>query len=87
MFWRHEQLSLQMMRAALEHHSRQVKATVGVQTVVVPELDALSEDSDVGDAGSRPHCLCEPQSLCRFGSTVGLRGVVSESSCTRASQD
>ena len=21
----------------------------------------MSEDSDVGDAGSRPHCLCEPQ--------------------------
>ena len=61
MFWRHEQLSLQMMRAALEHHSRQVKATVGVQTVVVPEFYAMSEDSDVGDAGSRPRCLCEPQ--------------------------
>ena len=56
MFWRHEQLSLQMMRAALEHHSRQVKATVGVQTVVVPEFYAMSEDSDVVDAGSRPHC-------------------------------
>ena len=52
MFWRH---------GALEHHSRQVKATVGVQTVAVPEFYAMSEDSDVGDAGSRPHCLCEPQ--------------------------
>ena len=61
MFWRHEQLSLQMMRAALEHHSRQVKATVGVQTVAVPEFYAISEDSDVGDAGSRPHCLFEPE--------------------------
>ena len=49
-----------MTRAALKHHSRQVKATVGVQTVEVPEFYAMSEDSDVGDAGSRPHRLCVP---------------------------
>ena len=30
--------SLLMMSAAMEHHSRQIKATVGVQTVAVPEF-------------------------------------------------
>ena len=48
MFWRHEQLSLLMMRAAMEHCSRQIKATVGVQTVAVPEFFQMSEEGSDG---------------------------------------
>ena len=48
MFWRHEELSLQMMRAAMEHHSPQIKATVGVQTVAVPEFFQVSEEGSDG---------------------------------------
>ena len=44
----HEQLSLLMMRAAMEHHSRQIKATVGVQTVAVPEFFQMSEEGSDG---------------------------------------
>ena len=61
MFWRHEQLSLQMMRAALEHHSRQVKATVGVQTSWCGSSTPCPRTPTWGCLGRRPHCLCEPQ--------------------------
>ena len=37
-----------MMRAAMEHHSRQIKATVGVQIVAVPAFFQLSEEGSDG---------------------------------------
>ena len=69
MFWRHERLSLPKMRAAMEHHSRQIKATVGVQTVAVPEFSQMSEggsdevhdDEAAAAGGERPAALPEPR--------------------------
>ena len=47
MHWRHEHLSLRMLVAYLGQHSRQIKATVDVQTVAVPDFFQMSEGGSV----------------------------------------
>ena len=48
MHWCHEELSLRMLLAYLGHHSQQIKATVDVQTVAVPDFFQMSEEGSVG---------------------------------------
>ena len=87
MFWRHEQLSLHMMRAAMEHHSRQVKVSVGVQTSVVLEFYAMSEDSDVGGCWVAPTLLVRAAGVtASLAAPWVVRGIVSESRCARVAQ-
>ena len=48
MHWRHEQLSLRMLRASVGHHSWQSRTSVGVQTDVVPVIESFPSSGLVG---------------------------------------